>query len=208
MSLKIKVCGMRNRINIASLLALPVDFIGFIFYKNSKRVIDPADQEYIAGISAVEKIGVFVNADMETITEAIRDYRLTGIQLHGQETASFCAALKKATSVKLIKAFGVDENFDTALLTDYEYIVDFFLFDTKTPEHGGSGKKFNWQLLNRYRGNTPYFLSGGLDKDNILQAAQNNDPRLYGLDLNSKFEIEPGMKDIDLLTKTLNKIIS
>ncbi|MEO6149327.1 MAG: phosphoribosylanthranilate isomerase, partial [Mucilaginibacter sp.] len=120
------------------------------------------------------------------------------IQLHGSETPWFCAEFKGR--VKVIKAFGIDNGFDFDQLIPYKNLVDYFLFDTKTPVHGGSGKTFNWDMLNAYTLNLPFFLSGGISIDHLDVIKKIDHPQLYGVDLNSRFEISPGIKNIELLT--------
>jgi phosphoribosylanthranilate isomerase len=127
---------------------------------------------------------------------------LKAVQLHGVEEVDYCAALK-LTGAEVIKAFGIDENFDFSSLMAYEPVVDYFLFDTQTAAHGGSGKVFDWKLLKNYQLTKPYFLSGGIDSNHIENILTLNDPRLYAIDLNSRFELEPGLKDVDKLRKLL-----
>ena len=204
--LKIKVCGMRNPENIEQLSELKPDYIGFIFYPPSKRFVENIDKELLNKLpSELKKTGVFVNAPKDDILEKISLYNLNALQLHGSESPQFCKELKR-TGLEIIKAFGMDEEFDFEILKSYEGFVDYFLFDTKTKLHGGSGLTFNWNLLKKYPLNIPYFLSGGLDADNISEALKLEDGRFYALDLNSRFEIEPALKDIDKLRTVFNKI--
>ena len=203
--MKIKVCGMKYKENIEQVADLKPDYMGFIFYPASKRNV--TDDVLLPEISPeINKVGVFVNSNADFIIEKISTHNLHCIQLHGAEPPFFCRQMKRITCI--IKAFGIDEQFDFNKLKEYEDSCDYFLFDTKTPEHGGSGKQFNWELLNNYSLTLPFFLSGGLD----LEAAKKMKemsvkyPLLYGIDVNSKFEKEPGIKDVDQL-KQLMKLM-
>lgn len=206
MAVKIKVCGMKYPDNIVAVTALAIDYIGFIFYEKSKRFVGNANQEYIKGLKAVIKVGVFVNASLTEIYHKIDEFNLNAVQLHGDESPQFCEELKQHTAVTVIKAFGIDQHFDWTVLNVYAGAIDYFLFDTKSNSYGGTGMRFDWSLLHQYKLECPYFLSGGLDANNVKDALQANDPRLYALDLNSKFEVEPGLKDIDLLAHSINSI--
>ncbi|QIH32172.1 phosphoribosylanthranilate isomerase [Sphingobacterium sp. DR205] len=206
MAIKIKVCGMKHPDNIVGVTALAVDYIGFIFYEKSKRFVGDANQDYIKGLKGIIKVGVFVNANLTEVHRKIEEFDLDAVQLHGNESPQFCAELKQCTPVTVIKAFGIDPHFDWSVLDAYVGVIDYFLFDTKSNSHGGTGLQFDWSLLHQYKLDCPYFLSGGLNANNIKDALQANDPRLYALDLNSKFEVEPGLKDIDLLAHSINSI--
>lgn len=206
MAVKIKVCGMRYPENIRDVTALGTDYIGFIFYAKSKRYVGADVQRYIEGLASPVKVGVFVNADLSEIYQTMADFKLDAVQLHGEETPEFCQTLKQQTQATVIKAFGIDGHFDWQILNPYADVVDYFLFDTKSNAYGGTGVSFDWSLLDQYQLDLPYFLSGGLDAANIQTALAIHDPRLYALDLNSKFEVEPGLKDIDLLSQSINSI--
>ena len=204
--IKLKVCGMRAEKNILDLAVLQPDYMGFIFYAPSNRFADKLDINTLNKIPvSTKKTGVFVNADLGEIIQKIKTYNLDAVQLHGNESSEFCKQVK-ILGIEVIKAFGVDESFNFDVLEKYQSFVDYFLFDTKTKLHGGSGLTFNWNLLEGYRLNTPYFLSGGLDTDNIQEALKIEDSRFYALDLNSRFEISPGLKNIEQLKIVINKI--
>lgn len=197
---------MREPENIGQLAALGIDYIGFIFYPPSKRYVESIDQHTLNDLPQdLKRTGVFVNAGKEEILQRIFQFGLNALQLHGSESPELCTELKQ-TELEIIKAFGVDEDFDFGLLKAYEGKVDYFLFDTKTKQHGGSGLTFDWRLLDNYKLETPYFLSGGLDENNIFEALELNDHRFYGLDLNSRFEISPALKDIEKLKTAINKL--
>ncbi len=196
--MKLKVCGLKFKENIIQVAALQPDYMGFIFYSQSKRFVGEDFQ--LPGISPeIKKVGVFVNATIEYINEKISKYKLDIIQLHGDETPDFCEELKPL--VKVMKAFGIEENFDFKVLELYKNSCDYFLFDTKTKEYGGSGKQFDWNILKNYNNVLPYFLSGGLDLENINNLLTTSNIKLFAIDVNSKFEIEPGIKNIELLKK-------
>ncbi|MGW8121854.1 phosphoribosylanthranilate isomerase [Roseivirga echinicomitans] len=204
--MKLKVCGMRESTNISALLKLQPDFVGFIFYGKSKRdVADGLDVQLLNSFpSNTEKVGVFVNATLDFVKEKVAKFGLNLVQLHGDETPEFCAELK-ANGVKVMKVFSVGESFDFDALESYESHVDFFLFDTKGKERGGNGELFNWGLLNEYDGVIPYFLSGGIHLENI-ESLSDLKVQPYAIDVNSKFEIEPGLKDVERLKELKNLI--
>ena len=205
-TLKIKVCGMRYPDNIRSVGALQPDYMGFIFYPPSKRYADNLDHETLAQLpETVRKTGVFVNASFNEIAEKVRDLGLHAVQLHGTEDAPFCGRVK-ASGITVIKALGIDDNFDFDRLNDYAGNVDYFLFDTKTTLYGGSGKAFDWGLLHNYTLDKPYFLSGGLDEALLGSIYTLNDERLHAIDLNSRFETEPGLKDVERLKAVFEQI--
>jgi phosphoribosylanthranilate isomerase len=201
--MKIKVCGMRTPENIDALMGLNPDYMGLIFYAKSPRYVAGLSTDYLQSLpSAVLKTGVFVNEDVETIGGLIEQYQLNAVQLHGNESAELCQQLRSQATV--IKAFGVDAKFDFSQLNAYTESVDYFLFDTKTDVHGGSGKTFDWEVLSNYKLDVPFFLSGGLSLENLENIKHIKHPAFYGVDLNSRFETEPGIKDIDKLREAFN----
>lgn len=207
--MKIKVCGMREEANIRALAELKPDYMGLIFYAASKRFVEQANVGLLKDLSPDIKItGVFVDEDLAVVLQKVKHYGLKAIQLHGSETPEYCRSLKKAVKneiagVELIKAFGIDENFDFKILELYESEVDYLLFDTKTPAHGGSGLKFNWMVLDNYHLDKPYFLSGGISLENLNQLTTIKDHRLYAVDVNSKFETSPGVKNIEQISRAI-----
>ncbi len=204
--LKLKVCGMRDAENIRQLAVLNPDYIGFIFYSKSKRFVEVIDEEVLNALpDTVKKTGVFVDENFDVVVEKIERFKLHAVQLHGNETPEYCIRFKEH-KVEVIKAFGLDSNFDFDKLNNYQDAVDYFLFDTKTEQHGGSGKTFNWNILSKYNLQIPYFLSGGLSLEHLTEIRKIDDSRLYALDLNSKFEIEPGLKNIEKLRTFFNEI--
>lgn len=196
--MQIKICGLKHRDNIEAVTALKPEYVGFICYAPSPRFAAELDDEILASLpKTIGKTAVFVNETSETIQQLINKYHFDAIQLHGNEDPAFCAEFKNQVTV--LKAFGVDQDFDFEKLDEYVGSVDFFLFDTKTDKHGGSGKSFDWSLLNKYKLDIPFFLSGGLSLDNLEEVKLIKHPQFYGVDLNSRFEIEPGLKDIEKL---------
>jgi len=200
--LKIKVCGMRDPDNIRAVSTWAIDYMGFIFYEKSPRYV--ASVPEVAVPSSVKRTGVFVNASTSAVRQKIGT-GLQAVQFHGSEPPEVCQTFRKV-GVEVIKAFGIGRDFDWKTLAPYAGSVDFFLFDTASLQHGGTGKAFDWSLLRDYPLEKPYFLSGGLDEGNIPQALAIRDERLAGLDLNSRFEIRPGLKDIEKLKHTLQII--
>lgn len=191
---------MQDPENIRELVELQPDYIGLIFYENSKRYAGATPAMAIEEIipESIEPVGVFVNEDISEIEDICADYNINMLQLHGDESPAFCGELKDK-GFKVIKAFGVDEQFDFKKLEPYKNKVDFFLFDTKGKERGGNGITFDWSVLKKYDNSVPFFLSGGLSADNISEVLKLEGMNLYAVDVNSKFEIEAGVKDINLL---------
>jgi phosphoribosylanthranilate isomerase len=199
--MKLKICGMKYPENITEVSALLPDYLGFIFWEKSSRFFDgtiPVIPETIA------KVGVFVDADVEEIISKTQKYDLQLIQLHGKETPGFCQTLKETIqqhnhNIQIIKAFSIDGTFDFSQLKAYEAACDYFLFDTKGKLPGGNGVTFNWDIIEKYKNTTPYFLSGGIGLDAIkkIQAFQKTTASSYcvAIDVNSSFETAPGQKD-------------
>lgn len=200
MSLRIKICGMRDPENVREVAGLRPDMMGFIFYPGSKRFV--SDDFVMPEMQNVLKVGVFVNSGEQSIRELIRRHGLDMIQLHGDESPDFCSKFRE--DVKVIKAIGVRDRADVIQAKAYFGTVDHFLFDNQTPDHGGSGKQFDHTLLEAYEGQETFILSGGLGLKEIRFYRQfYSDPRLYALDLNSRFETAPAMKDVSLLKDAL-----
>ncbi len=203
--LKLKVCGMRTPENISGLVKLNPDFIGFIFYKKSKRFINGLDSELIKKIPRhIKKVGVFVNEDVEVITTNAATYQLDFIQLHGDEDVEFLKKLKKK-DLNIIKVFRVTERLPENLM-EYHEVASYFLFDTDTKNYGGSGEHFDWSILAHYDLTTPYLLSGGISTDDIETISNLDLHGLYGIDVNSRFESAPGFKNLDMLGELVEKL--
>ncbi|MEL0183096.1 MAG: phosphoribosylanthranilate isomerase [Bacteroidota bacterium] len=200
--MKLKVCGMKYSQNITEIENLFPDLMGFIFYEKSKRFFN---QPEINLNNKVKRVGVFVNENIQEIKNKIKKYKLDYVQLHGEENVNFCNTLQPF--VKIIKVFKIDYNFNFKKTEEFEEVCDYFLFDTKSQLHGGSGKKFDWDLLKNYNCKKDFFLSGGIDISDIeeIKKIVNSYP-IAGIDVNSKFELDNLEKDkekINLLIKKL-----
>ena len=198
----IKVCGLNNGDNINQLMKLDLDFMGIIFYEKSSRffssdVLPKSEKKYVA---------VFVDESLEVIKKLINIYKFEYVQLHGNEDEKFCKELSNFCNV--IKAFRIDDTFDLNDIEKYSKYCKYFLFDTFTESYGGSGKKFNWDLLLNYDHKKDFILSGGINLELIssIKKLKNQLPNLIGVDLNSKFEIKPGLKDINRVKKFIKSI--
>ena len=183
---------------------LNVDFLGYIFYSPSKRYIGETPETGLFH-SEKAKVGVFVNENAFEILALAKNLGLDYIQLHGNENPKTCQILKRQ-GLKIIKAFNVDDKFDFGKTLAFAKVTDFFLFDTKTEQHGGSGKKFDWQILEKYEGHTPFFLSGGIGPDDVESIKAIQHPKFTGVDLNSGFEDAPGIKNIENLNVFIEEI--
>ena len=222
----IKVCGMREPENLRDVEMLDVDCLGFIFYDKSPRYV-PENREYIEVISHCEKnkVGVFVNETIEKMLYICNLFRLNFLQLHGNEPPEVCFALREKGYV-VIKSFSIAPAADFThslaqtsnlqqsaapaacmLQTEcYQNCCDYFLFDTTYVGYGGSGKRFDWSLLDGYQGDTPFLLSGGLTPDNAADIKRFKHPQFAGIDLNSGFELYPAMKDVCKLKQFIRKV--
>lgn len=206
----IKVCGLKDKDNVEELLSKQSpDLLGMIFYEKSQRYIGKKplsiDQSIIKGIP---KVGVFVNTSIGHIIEMQQIFGFEWVQLHGDEDIAFIGRLKEKTDIKVIKVFRVTDCIDLDEIKSYESLVDYFLFDTQTIDYGGSGKQFDWTVLEDYNSATPFILSGGIDiehTEEILSLYRKN-PKMAGIDINSKFETEPGVKDPDKVARFINII--
>jgi len=195
MSIKLKICGMREPSNIVEVAGLQPEYMGFIFYKKSPRCV-PADFKIPSEfLGAVKRVGVFVNEELEQIISLVSQHQLDFVQLHGNESVAFCEKLKEQ-SIRVIKVFSVDDKFDFKVTKAYSDVADYFLFDTKGKYHGGNGQAFDWGLLQRYDQEIPFFLSGGLSVDNIANVNTLKNLNLHAIDVNSGLETTPGVKDV------------
>ena len=229
--MKLKVCGMKYLENIEQVVGLQPDYLGFIFYEKSKRNFEGIIPEFS---KSIKKTGVFVNEYVEIVISLVEEYRLDAIQLHGDESLEYVADLKNQlkerralfidenkqikkkknkhyiseNEVELIKVFGIKDEFNFDVLTPYLEVVDFFLFDTKGKERGGNGTKFNWSILEKYPFKKPFFLSGGVGLEDVedVQKIVRLDLPIYALDINSKFESKPGLKNINEVKKFKNTL--
>ena len=202
--MKLKICGMKYPDNILEVSQLLPNYMGFIFWKKSSRFFDG---EIPNLPKSIQKVGVFVNAPLDEIVSKIEKYDLNLVQLHGNESVAFCLDLKheieklKQTPIEIIKVFSILDDFDFSVLKEYEAVCDYFLFDTKGKLPGGNGTVFDWKVLEKYPSTKPFFLSGGIGIEEIApvkQLLKTNLP-IHAIDINSKFEIEPGLKNKQLL---------
>ncbi len=200
--LRLKICGLRD--NVKEVEALQPDYAGFIFYPKSPRFVGE-DFSMPELDKRIKKVGVFVNETVAKMIEIVRKYHLDFVQLHGHEKPDDCQAIGKQ-GIGVIKAFAIDEHFDFSQLEQYDSTVDYFLFDTRTAGFGGSGRSFDWELLKKYKLGKKYFLSGGLGLDNIEDLKDIELRNIHALDVNSRFEIKPGLKNIELLQKLKKKL--
>ena len=230
----IKVCGLRETENIREVSNLGVDLLGFIFWPDSPRYVKMISSQ--AGIMPdyseerlknaksnepeadtpscrqIGRVGVFVDDMPQNIVTRVYNYDLDYVQLHGDESPTMIKNLRRTLEpdikpgIKIIKAFGIETADDLSQCEAYEELVDLFLFDTKTPAKGGSGESFDWSVLSAYQGNTPFLLSGGIGPDDVQKIKSFRHPQFIGIDLNSRFETEPGVKDIGKLQKFIQDI--
>lgn len=216
--MKVKVCGLTLPDNIEQVLQLGVDYIGMIFYAKSPRFAESPElmswlRENEHQFNTTQKVGVFVNAEIEYILNCVHDYQLDYVQLHGNESAGYCRELKLLWSVNtlrkasIIKAFSVDENFDFRSTNEYADSCPLFVFDTGGHAAvGGTGKKWDWDKLKEYDSPVPFLLSGGIGPEDAKAVRRLEHPQLRGVDVNSKFEVEPGLKDVGQLESFLTDL--
>lgn len=210
--MKLKICGQNK--NIEEVAVLRPDYLGFIFWEPSSRYFD---KQLPRIDSSIKKVGVFVDATIEDVITTVATYNLDAIQLHGKESPEYCKSLNTAQSklsqqLEIIKVFSIKNTFDFSALKSYEPYVDYFLFDTKGDLPGGNGYTFDWTVLKKYTSTKPYFLSGGIGLENLEEISEfikmPKSSYCYALDINSKFEDEPGLKNIEKLKEFQQKLKS
>lgn len=191
----IKVCGINNTINLSSIAELKCSWIGLNFYPKSKRYVQ-YDETFVQAARQIEqqRVGVFVQEDCNRLLQIVEQYSLDIVQLHGDEDVGYCQMVQ--AQVPVIKVFRVGERFDWSQTTAFDF-VDYFLFDTYTEAFGGSGKAFDWNQIQNYNGKTPFLLSGGIGPEHWQHLNTFNHPLCIGVDINSKFETAPGIKDVE-----------
>ncbi|MGL1935557.1 MAG: phosphoribosylanthranilate isomerase [Fibrobacterales bacterium] len=196
----IKVCGITDLHNALAIESLGVEYIGFNFIPSSKRYISPKSaQTIICQFTSAIPVGIFMDQPIDYVNTTIKESGITLAQLHGVETPHYCTQV----SVPVIKVFSITDTFDLTILTNYP--TKFHLFDAQSgSEKGGTGISFDWSLITSSTNRTPWFLAGGIGPKNIIEATQT--PSIFGLDLNSKFEITPGIKSINLLRESIEKL--
>lgn len=198
---------MKYEENIQGIGDLNPDYMGFIFYPLSKRQVSIAELQKAFDLldHPIKKVAVFVNEPIENIIKIVQEFPFDLLQLHGKETVEEVMKLKEAGFL-IMKAFSIQDDFNWKEPEKYEGLCEFFLFDTSTPKYGGSGQKFDWKLLQNYQGKTPFFLSGGISVSDTEEILKLHHPLFYGIDINSRFEIEPGLKDIHLVQKFIKEL--
>lgn len=198
----IKTCGMRDADNIRAVSELGIDWMGFIFWAPSSRYVS---EKPTFLPTRQKRVGVFVDARIEEVKSKADEYALDLIQLHGSESPAFCEWLKANSRQQLIKAFNIATQEDLQQTSPYEGLVDYFLFDTKAKMVGGNGTQFDWSVLSAYQGNTLFLLSGGIGPDDAEKVRNFHHPQLAGIDLNSRFELSPALKDIEKLKQFITE---
>lgn len=201
--MKLKICGMKY--NTQEVAALQPDYLGFIFYAGSPRDFNG---EIPTLPNNIQKVGVFVDAEIAFAKAKIEQYNLDILQLHGSESPAYIQELQQQTDVKIWKVFAIKDAFDFNRLIPYENLVDAFLFDTKGAQKGGNGYTFDWSVLKDYSSKTPFVLSGGIGLEEIDKVKEilATDLPILALDVNSKFEVEPGLKDIEQLKAFIKEV--
>jgi len=213
MPIKVKICGLRDPGNIQQIIDLGPNFIGAVFYPNSKRfagdTLLPIQMQNLD--TAIKKVAVFVDSDLKLLADTVKSYFFNAVQLHGNESVEYCENVKKILpGIDVIKAFQISGSFDPKMIESYAGTVDYVLFDSASDQFGGSGQTFDWTILNDYAKGAPFFLSGGIGCDNIVAAREfiEEHPLGFGVDASSKLEKEPGVKAITLVQKFIEGIKS
>lgn len=201
--MKIKVCGLKDPKNMLAIDEMQPDFLGLIFYEKSPRYYS----HNTIPDSKAKKVGVFVNENEEIIENMVGEFGLYYIQLHGNEPIEIVKSLYQK-GFKIIKAFSIFDNVDNEMLKQYEPYCSYFLFDTKGKHAGGNGVKFDWNVLNNYTLSTPFFLSGGIQPNDVSAIKAITHTALAAIDINSGFEIAEGIKNIELVKKFIDDIRS
>lgn len=201
--LNVKVCGMKKISNILDIQNVYPNYIGFIFYNDSIRFV--GNNFIVPNLEKSKKVGVFVNDIANNVIHKSIINKLDYVQLHGNESPSYCYNIMNK-GMKIIKAFGINAEFDFNKIKSFEDTCSYFLFDNKTMCYGGSGKKFNWNKINEYNIKVPFFISGGISIDDIKAILSFSHPQFFGIDINSQFEIEPGIKNINKVKNFIQKI--
>ena len=207
--MRIKVCGITRINDLQGLVENGVDYAGFIFYERSPRFAgNRIDARSVRETTGIRKVGVFVNAPLEQVQRTVNDYGLDLVQLHGDETPEFCEAVR--TFIPVVKAFRIGDsvNWQTEV-APFVPVTDYFLFDTASVKgYGGTGEKFNWELLQTYPFDQPFFLSGGITPEQGKEIGEMQIPALFAADVNSKFEDSPGVKNLSLVQQFVKQIHS
>ena len=205
--MKLKICGMKYSQNIMDVAALKPDYMGFIFYAPSPRFVNIKELKGpIKNIDkGIAKVGVFVNHPAVEVIETCKELQLDYAQLHGDESAEYVSEIK-AAGIGTIKVFRIDAGFDFVQLQAYTDNTEFFLFDTATKDYGGSGQHFDWKILENYKGNKPFFLSGGIAAEDLPEIKKLSLNNLWGIDINSRMESDPALKNADRIQHFINEL--
>ncbi|HTJ50311.1 MAG TPA: phosphoribosylanthranilate isomerase [Cyclobacteriaceae bacterium] len=203
--IRLKVCGMRDAENIMQVASCQPDYMGFIFYEKSPRFVGTSFQVPDAFPSSIKRVGVFVNEEPQTVLKHVKNLKLDYVQLHGNENQEQCKQFKDA-GIGVIKVFSVDDAFNFTTTESYKSCADFFLFDTKGKYHGGNAITFDWSILKNYDQEIPFFLSGGINPENVSGITELKGMNIHALDINSGVEITPGVKDVHKI-KLINDIV-
>ncbi|MGV3657443.1 MAG: phosphoribosylanthranilate isomerase [Chitinophagaceae bacterium] len=205
--MKIKVCGITSVEQLSALEAMGVDYAGFIFYPKSARYAGEKLAELQKEIEtfSIRKVGVFVNEELEEVKRKIRRFGLAAVQLHGDESVEYCQALMPFAQVIKVFRLKGDEDVQT-MLESFKEACHYFLFDTDTKGYGGSGKKFNWEMLEGAKVDKPFFLSGGIGPEDVEKIKTFQNPFVHAVDINSRFETAPGQKDMKAVAQFVNEI--
>lgn len=201
--MKLKVCGITQLDQLLALQAMDIDYAGLIFYEGSPRFVGAHDfkpSDLKQDVISIKRIGVFVNANEDEILQAVDEWQLEMVQLHGEESPVFCE--KISNHVKTIKAFRVNEVESlTYKVAPYENSVEYYLFDAMGKQYGGTGNKFDWKVIDEANIQKPYFLSGGIGRDDVdsIQAFVEANNNCFAIDVNSRFEVKPGLKNLEIL---------
>src|SRR5664279_1167449 len=205
--IRVKVCGMVNSLNLKNVAAGDPDFLGLIYYHGSPRYVgEETEPELLESFpQGIKRVGVFLNANISEVLSISKRATLDLIQLHGNESPAYCSRLN-STGLSVIKGFNIENEFNFETLTGYLPVCDFFLFDTKSKKPGGSGIKFNWEKLDEYSLDKPFFLSGGIGPEDagLVKSIRNNG--LYAVDINSRFETVTGIKNAELVKEFIKEI--
>lgn len=199
----VKVCGMRHTENIEQLAALPIDMMGFIFYDRSPRFVGTKPAFMPAADGGIMRVGVFVDSPLAYILDIAGEYQLGAVQLYGARVDVDMCGMLKAYGLKVLRAVSVESEESFALCDPLAAVVDYFVFDTPTPGHGGSGRSFDWSVLGGYRLGVPFLLSGGIGPDSWRVLLDVDHPQFAGVDLNSRFETSVAVKDVAALSEFL-----
>ncbi len=203
--LEIKVCGMKDPLQIKTLSAYDIQYIGLVFHPTSPRYVSELLDPSLFGEK--KKTGVFVNASIEQIMFTQSRYMLDAVQLHGDETPEICATIQ-SRGIEVIRAFSIDRHFDFNRVLDFDGYADRFIFDARGDAPGGNGVRFDWDQLKNYEGGTPFLLSGGIRYEHMDEIRYFNHPACIGIDINSRFEYAPGKKDLLLIKKFVDELRS